>query len=336
MAAKKQTLVFSQPPLILASAAVGGEREKESPLAGDFDYFFKNNRADCQSFEEAETAFLNKACDLALKGASLSPGDIDLFLAGDLINQITPSSFSARQYYIPYIGVYSACATCVAGLALASIILESGMMEYILTGASSNIHSAERQFRYPNEYGCQKPDTCQITASAAGVAIIGAKGDGIAVKAVTLGKVVDWGISDPLNMGAAMAPAAAATIAAHFEGTGLKPDDYDLIISGDLGRTGHLILKDLLLEEGILIPEEKLKDCGMLLYPPGGKNFAGGSGAGCAASVLYGHILKKIKKGEYKNVFLIATGALLSPNSCKQNESIPAIAHGVSLEGGLN
>lgn len=333
---KAQTWKFPNPPIIAAFAAVGGEREKESPLAKDFDYFFQDNWAGCESFEEAETVFLDKACSLALKKAGLKPEDIDLLLAGDLMNQITPSSFTARNLYIPFIGIYSACATTAAGLALAALGVSGGMLKNVLTGVSSNNRSAERQFRYPNEYGSQRPGTSQITASAAGAAIVqgAGAGKGIKISAVTIGRVVDWGISDPLNMGAAMAPAAAATIAGHFEECGLGIEDYDLVITGDLGQIGHNLVQQLLVEEGIIFPQNRLQDCGMLLFPPGDKNFAGGSGAGCVGSVLYGPLLKRMERGGLNRVLLVATGSLLSPNSCKQHESIPGLAHAVSLEVG--
>ena len=334
---KNQTWVFKNPPCIIASAAVGGEREKESPLAADYDFFFENNRAGTETFEQAEVAFMDQACHMAIEKSAVARKDIDLFVAGDLINQVTPSNFTARGLYLPFLGLFNACATAAEGLAIAAMAISAGYAEYVLTGASSHNRGAERQFRYPTEYGCQIAESAQTTATAAGVGLLAREfgGSGVKVKAATIGRVVDWGVSDPMNMGAAMAPAAAATIYAHFEDTGLRAEDYDLIVTGDLGKYGHQLVSEILENEGVRMIRERFDDCGKLLFPPGKQNFAGGSGAGCVASVLYGHLLKRMAAGEFRRLLVVATGALLSPNTCKQHESIPAIAHAIALEKGV-
>lgn len=332
MQRRNQTWIFKKPPLIVAAAAVGGERESKSPLKEGFAYLFENNRAGCESFEQAEAEFMKKACQIVMEQGGLHSSQIELMLSGDLMNQVTSSSLTARQFYLPYIGIYSACATAAAGLALGAMALESGLVGNVLTGAASHNRSAERQFRYPTEYGCQKPDTAQITACGCGMGILAREGRGVKITAATIGRVIDWGVSDAQNMGAVMAPAAVASIMTHFEDTGTGPGDYDLILTGDLGKVGHALAKSLFLEEGLVLDDVKLQDCGMLLYPPGGNNFAGGSGAGCVASVFYGHFYQALLRGEYQRILLAATGALHSPMVNKQNESIPAVSHCIALE----
>jgi stage V sporulation protein AD len=224
------------------------------------------------------------------------------------------------------------------GLALASFIVNYGGANHVLTGASSHNAAVERQFRYPTKYGGQKPPTAQWTITGAGVALVtsskGRSGPFPYVVSATIGKVVDMGLKDPLNMGGAMAPAAVDTILAHFQDTGLTPDDYDLIVTGDLGEVGSKAAYDLLTQKGCRINEDKFQDCGLIIFKKDQPTLAGGSGAGCSAVVLYGHLLNEMKKGKYKKILLVATGALLSPLSVQQKDSIPCIAHAVAIEYG--
>ncbi|MGI5891634.1 MAG: stage V sporulation protein AD [Bacillota bacterium] len=329
----RQTWVFEAPPYLVSSAAVGGTMEKAGPLAEGFDYFFSSNRAGQDTFEQAEQVMLEKACNLALEKAKWSAGEVDMFLAGDLMNQITSSGFTARNIGIPYLGIFAACGTSMQGLALASLLVASQASKKVMAATGSHNCTAERQFRYPTEYGAQKPPYCQYTATAAGAGIVSYDQESpIQITAATIGKVIDLNIKDPFNMGAAMAPAAANTISAHLEERGVPVDYYDLIITGDLGQVGHQILFDLLEYKGIFLSKEKYVDCGCLLYSDNKEVFSGGSGCGCAAAVTYGHFAKLLTANKLQKIFVVSTGALLSPVSSEQKESIPGIAHGVALE----
>lgn len=330
----RQTWVFVHPPFLSASAAVGGTMEKDANLSAGFDFFFSSNRGGYETFEEAETAMLQKACELALVKAGLNAGDLDFFLAGDLMNQITSSSFVARNICVPYLGIFSACSTSMQGLALASLLVASHAGKRVMAATGSHNCTAERQFRYPTEYGAQKPPYSQYTATAAGAGIISYDlVSPIRITAATIGRVVDFGVTDSFNMGAAMAPAAANTIATHLQERGVSAGYYDRIITGDLGCIGQQILIKLLEKRGIFLTEQQYVDCGCLLYNNNEQEvFAGGSGCGCAASVLYGHFAKSLIAGQLQKIFVVSTGALLSPVSTEQRESIPGIAHGVALE----
>ena len=327
-----QTWIYDYHPTILATSAVGAKREKEGPLSADFDYFFQDDRAGCDTFEKGETAVLQKACDLVFEKHRIRKETVDYFLAGDLMNQITSSSFVARQLAIPYLGIFAACASAMEGLAVAALLVESDAAENVLTASVSNNKSAERQFRYPTEYGVQKPDTCHTTATAAGAALVGRMGSGVVIDSATIGKVIDKGVNDPLDMGAAMAPATADTIEKHLRERNRSIDEYDYIVTGDLGNVGQLLLFDLLTKDGLVFNKNKFLDCGKMLYDVNQNVFSGGSGCGCIASVVYGHLLRRMMTGEFKRMLVVGTGALLSPISSKQGESIPSVAHGVVLE----
>ncbi|ABO49994.1 Stage V sporulation AD family protein [Desulforamulus reducens MI-1] len=327
-----QTWVFPSKPTILATGTVVGPFEGKGPLANDFDLIHGDLWLGQDSYEKAEKKMLEEACEVAVNKSGLQKQDIQFFLGGDLLNQIISSSFAARTMAVPYLGLFGACSTSMEGLALGSLLIDSKSAKYLICGTGSHNTAVEKQFRYPTEYGGQKPPTAQWTVTGAGVALLGPEGDGPRVTSATIGKVVDMGLSDPFNMGGAMAPAAVDTITAHFRDLDLSPREYDLIATGDLGRVGHTIARDLLVQHGMEIPEEIFTDCGLLIYNQDQPVQAGGSGCGCAAVVTYGHILNRMKKGELKKVLIIATGALLSPLSYQQNESIPCIAHAVSLE----
>jgi len=327
-----QTWIFESKPIIAGSAAIGGPFEAQGALAKDFDLLHDDLWLGQDSYEKAEKKLLEQACETAIKKAGLKKEDIQFFLSGDLINQIIPSSFTARTLAIPYLGIYGACSSSMEGLTLASLIVDAGFAQNALIGTSSHNAASEKQYRYPTEYGAQKPPTAQWTVTGAGAAVVAAKGNGPHVTAATVGRVVDMGISDPFNMGAAMAPAAVDTIEAHMRDLNTDASHYDLIATGDLGRVGHSIAGDLLKKHGIEIPEEKLTDCGILMYKPDQPVFAGGSGCACAATTTYGHLINRLKRRELNRILVIATGALLSPMSYQQKETIPCVAHAVSIE----
>jgi len=327
-----QTWVFESKPVIIGSAAIGGPFEAQGNLAKDFDLLHGDIWLGQDSYELAERKFLEEACETAIKKAGLKKEDIQFFLSGDLINQIMPSSFTARTLAVPYLGIYGACSSSMEGLSLASLIIDSGFAQTALVGTSSHNAACEKQYRYPTEYGAQKPPTAQWTVTGAGAAVVAKDGEGPHVVASTIGRVIDMGLSDPFNMGAAMAPAAVDTIEAHFRDLNISPSHYDLIATGDLGRVGHRIAADLLTQHGLDIPVEKLTDCGILMYKESQPVLAGGSGCACVATTTFGHLLNRMRKGELNRILIIATGALLSPMSYQQKETIPCIAYAVSIE----
>jgi stage V sporulation protein AD len=327
-----QSWQFPNQPVILASAAAGGPFEADGALAEDFDILHDDIWLGQESFEKAEKKLLEEACEKAMAKAGVKKEDVQFFFSGDLMNQIISSSFAARSLGIPYFGLFGACSSSMEGLALASFIINGGGARYALAASSSHNGSVNKQFRYPTEYGAQLPPTAQWTVTGAGAALVAAEGDGPRVAAATIGRVVDMGISDPFNMGAAMAPAAVDTIQAHFRDLQVDASHYDLIATGDLGRVGHTIAADLLTEYGISIPEQKLTDCGLLIYKEDQPVIAGASGAACSATVTYGHLLNRMRRGELNRILVVATGALLSPLSYQQKESIPCIAHAVAIQ----
>lgn len=327
-----QTWVFTNRPAIIATAAVGGPFEAKGPLAEDFDILHGDLWLGQDSYEKAEKKLLEDACELAIKKAGLQKSDVQFFLSGDLMNQTISSSFTARTLAVPFFGLFGACSSSMESLTLGSLIVDSQSGNYVLCGTASHNATVEKQFRYPTEYGSQKPPTAQWTVTGAGAALLSREGQGPKVIAATVGRVVDMGLSDPFNMGSAMAPAAVDTITAHFRDLRISPREYDLIATGDLGKVGFKIAGDLLKKHGLEIPEDIFTDCGILIYSEDQPVFAGGSGCGCSATVTYGHIFNRMKKGELKKVLIVATGALLSPLSYQQKESIPCIAHAVSIE----
>lgn len=331
----KQTWWFENKPVIIGAATVVGPDEGEGPLAADFDLVHQELDMQQKSWEKAERLLLEQAAEFAMQNAKVDKTGVNFYVGGDLMNQIISNSFAARTIGAPYIGVFGACSTSMESLALASQLVDSGAANHVLAGTCSHNCTAEKQFRYPTEYGSQKPPTAQYTVTGAGAAVIAASGDGPVVECATIGKVVDLGITDPFNMGAAMAPAAVDTIQTHFNDTGRSPSDYDLIVTGDLASVGHPIAKDLLLQNGVPMDNTVFSDCGLMVYDVEKQKVqAGGSGCACSAVVTYGHLLKRIQKGELKRVLVVATGALLSPLSYQQGESIPCIAHAVSIASG--
>jgi len=327
-----QSWIFKSKPVIIGSAAIGGPFEAQGNLAKDFDLLHGDIWLGQDSYEQAEKKFLEQACETAIKKAGLKKEDVQFFLSGDLINQIIPSSFTARTLAVPFLGIYGACSSSIEGLSLASMIVDSGFAQNALVGTSSHNAASEKQYRYPTEYGAQKPPTAQWTVTGAGAAVVAQQGQGPRVVSATIGRVIDMGLSDPFNMGAAMAPAAVDTIEAHFRDLNIDPSHYDLIATGDLGKVGHRIAGDLLTKHGLNIPVEKLTDCGILMYKEDQPVFAGGSGCACVATTTFGHLLNRMRRRELKRMLIIATGALLSPMSYQQKETIPCVAHAVAIE----
>jgi len=331
----KQSWIFQQHPVIAATGVSGGPFEANGYLAEDFDILHDDLWMGQDSYEKAQRVLIEEAIQTVLQKGNIQKEDVQFLIAGDLINQITPTSFAARTAQIPYFGLFGACSTSMEGLALASFMVNYQGAKNVLTGASSHNAATEKQFRYPTEYGGQKPPTAQWTATGAGVALVTENKNQKNLPyttSATIGKVIDMGLTDPFNMGGAMAPAAADTIIAHLEDLQLDPSYYDLIVTGDLAKVGRETVLDLLQNKGLKMNPDRFLDCGLMLYKEDQPVQAGGSGAGCSAIVLYGHILNQMKKGVYKRILLVATGALLSPLSFQQGESIPCIAHAVSIE----
>lgn len=330
----KQTWIFENKPVILSTGTVGGPFEANGAIPNDFDLLYDDMWLKQDSFEKAQQIMMEESCQFALKKGGITKEDVNFFIAGDLINQITPTSFAAKTLGIPYLGLFSACATSMESLALAASLINSNGANYILSGSASHNAATEKQFRYPTEYGGQKPPTAQWTVTGAGTALVAKSGNGPRVTSATIGNVSDMGITDPFNMGSAMAPAAVNTIRTHLEERNVDPSYYDLIITGDLGKIGRDISLELLKQSGIKISDKKFVDCGMVIYRDGQPVLSGASGAACSAVVTYGHFLNLMKQGKLNRILVVATGALLSPLSIQQKNSIPSIAHAVSIEKG--
>lgn len=332
----KYTLQLNNSPTILGYAAVVGKKESEGPLGKLFDQCHSDTTLGETTWEKAESRLQNEAVNLALFKAGLANTDMDCIFAGDLLNQCISSTFGLRGLDIPFLGQYGACSTMAQTLAIASIFTESGAVRRAVAVTSSHFCSAERQYRFPLEYGGQRTPTAQWTATGAGSVIVGTgqpkEGKKITVEAVTIGRITDLGIKDAANMGAAMAPAAAQTLLDYFNDTGASPKDYDLILTGDLGMVGSELMEQLLEKEGISIGSVH-NDCGLMLYDRIKQDVhAGGSGCGCSASVLCSLILQQLSQGKLHRVLFMATGALMSPTSSQQGETIPGIAHLVCLK----
>lgn len=327
----RQTWHFDNRVFVQGTGTAVGPEEAKGPLGGSFDTTYDNLYAGEENWELAERKLMKDAVETALKKAEKKAEEIDFFLAGDLLNQIVTSNYHARELERPYFGLFAACATAMEGLALGSLLIDSGAAKLVLTSASSHNATAERQFRYPTEFGSQRPETSTYTVTGAGAIVIGTKQSAIQITEATVGKVIDFGLANPFDMGSAMAPAAADTILTHLEETKRTVDDYDLIVTGDLSRVGSGILRKLLQEKGIRIVN-KYQDCGIMIYQQEQPVFAGGSGAGCPAVVTYGHLLQEMKRGKFHRILVVATGALLSPLMIQQKETIPCIAHAISFE----
>lgn len=327
----KSTILLDTKPSVLSYAAIVGKKEGEGPLARHFDVICDDTTLGEETWEKAESQMQKNAVSKALEKAKLSSADLELLFAGDLLNQCISSSYGLRDLQVPFYGLYGACSTMAESLGLISIFADNQLVTYGAAVTSSHFCTAERQFRQPLEYGGQRAPTAQWTVTGSGAVIVGQSNKPPYVKAVTIGKIVDLGVKDINNMGAAMAPAAADTIGTYLKDTKTNPGDYDLILTGDLGTVGSDLLIDLLKHDQIDISQVH-NDCGKLIYDLESQDVhAGGSGCGCAASVLCAYILKRISEGVLKNVLFVATGALMSTTSFQQGESIPGIAHLVHL-----
>ena len=327
----RYTLALSNRPCILASATAVGKKEAEGPRGALFDKVYEDGKCAKDAWEEAESELQRAALAEALRKAGLEPSALDMLFAGDLLNQCLSSAVHASNLLLPYIGLYGACSTMAESLALASCFVEGGLASRCAALTSSHFCASERQFRFPLEYGSQRPASAQWTATASGAAIVG-RGEGPCVSAVTFGKIVDFGVKDANNMGGAMAPAAADTLATFFQDTGSRPADFDLVLTGDLGAVGSELLHTLMEERGFPLGTVH-DDCGLRLYDRKAQEVeAGGSGCGCSAAIVCGEIIPMLRERKLRRVLFAATGALMSLTSAQQRMSIPGIAHAVLLE----
>lgn len=327
-----QTIQFSSPPSVIASAAVVGEKEGQGPLSSYFDFISRDAYFGEKSWEKAESNMLHKCFELCCGKAKLAPDSLDSIFAGDLLNQCIGSTFALRDCAVPCFGLYGACSTMGEALTLAAMSLDGGFADKVCAMTSSHFCSSERQYRFPLEYGGQRTPTAQWTVTGAGCAILAAAGSGPYITHATAGCIVDAGIKDANNMGAAMAPAAYDTLKAHFTDTGRSPDYYDIVVTGDLGAIGHDLLEELFRHDGLSLGESYL-DCGVLIFDRLRQDVhAGGSGCGCSASVFCSYLMQCLRSGKFERILFAPTGALLSPTSSQQGESIPGICHAIALE----
>jgi len=345
-----QTIFFKNKPYITGAAAIGGEKESKGKMKEWFDICNEDNTFGQSTWEKAESTMLKSAMLRAVEKSGKTIEEIGVLLSGDLLNQLMSSSFMARDLHIPFLGLYGACSTMTESLLLASSLVNAGYFNNALAGASSHFCTAERQFRMPLEHGNQRPLSAQWTATAAGAMVVSdSKMDeniisdnngrlrcisNVRIESGTVGKIIDAGISDANNMGCAMAPAAIDTLITHLKDTSRSIEYYDVILTGDLGNIGKEIVIDMLSDAGYnkTIVNKVYDDCGTMMYTKNQDVHSGGSGCGCSASIFSGYVYKKMRKGDIKRALIISTGALLSTISPMQGESIPGIAHAVSLE----
>ena len=327
----KYTVEMQTQPTLKSFAATCGKKESEGPFGKQFDKVFEDTTLQESSWEKAESRLQTETVKIVLKKANMDTSSIHYIFAGDLLNQCMSSSFGLRSLNIPFLGQFGACSTMAQSLFLAATSIEAGIADYSIAVTSSHYCSSERQFRFPLQYGGQRTPTAQWTVTGSGAILVSKKTEGPKVKYCTVGKITDLGIKDANNMGAAMAPSAAKTILSFFSDTNTSPNDYDLILTGDLGEVGSGILKELLQNEGVKLGDN-YNDCGLMIYYKEKQDVhAGGSGCGCSASLLCSLILNKVKRKELKNILFIATGALMSPTSAQQGETIPGVAHLINI-----
>ena len=326
-----RSILFDAPPILTAWASVAGKKESEGPLQAYFDYTNGDTYFGEKTWEKAECHMQEIALETLLQKAGKKKQDVDLVFSGDLLNQCISSSFSLRNTGLPALGLYGACSTMGESLLLASMAVSGGFADQAVAMTSSHFASSERQYRYPLGYGGQRSPTAQWTVTGSGAALVCSKGDGPFVEAATVGTILYLGITDANNMGAAMAPSAFETIRSHFDDLGAAPEDFDLIVTGDLGKVGKEILLDQFHQVGVNL-EDRYTDCGVLVFDLEGQDVhAGGSGCGCSAIVLCGYLLDQLRQGKLHRLLFCGTGALLSPTSSQQGESIPGVCHAVSI-----
>ncbi len=327
----EQTVKLSKPPVIINTAAIAGQKEGEGPLRDSFDAILSDDKLGQKSWELAESELQKRTAQLALDKSGLSNSDINYILAGDLLNQCVGASYGLRDLNIPFLGLYGACSTMAESLSVGSMLIDGGFADKLMCLTSSHFCSAEKQFRYPLEYGGQRPPSAQWTVTGSGCAILSSDGDGPKITHITTGKIIDMGVTDANNMGAAMAPAAADTLTAHFKELNIQPSEYDLILTGDLGVVGSDILIGLMNDNGFNIAGIH-NDCGKLIFDIKAQDVhSGASGCGCCGTVFCGHVYKLLKEKKLNKILLVATGALMNSMSVQQGESIPSIAHAVSV-----
>lgn len=327
----RQTWKFQNALYVQSTGTAVGPIEADGPLGEYYDHCYKDLYCEQDNWEMAERHLMTQAIDQCLAKANVQSHEIDLFLAGDLLNQNITSNYVARKQSIPFLCMFGACSTSMETLSVGAALLDGGFANKVVAATSSHNATAERQFRYPTEYGGQKPDTATYTVTGGGAILISKEPSLVKITSATIGKVVDYGVKNPYDMGSAMAPAAADTIQQHLKDLNRTPEDYDLIVTGDLSGIGTPILRELLKEEEIDISGVH-NDCGLMIYRPDQEVFAGGSGCACSAVVTFGYLIEQLKKGKYKRILVVATGALLSPVMIQQKETIPTIAHGVVFE----
>lgn len=329
------TVVFPNRPKIIAGAAIAGKKEGEGPLGKEFDAVIQDDLFGEETWEKAESRFYYTAAKTCLTKAGVEEDQVDCLLGGDLLNQIMSSSMAARELHVPFLGLYGACSTMAESLCVGAMLVDGGYLRNALCTVSSHFCSAERQYRFPLEYGCQRTPTAQWTVTGAGASFLTLDEKTPAIcrcTHATIGRVKDMGVMDANNMGAAMAPAAADTLTRHLRDTGRSPEDYDLIITGDLGRVGHDILLELMKDQRLPLDPDHYLDCGLAVFAPGQDTHCGGSGCGCSAVTLNSLILHRFQERTLRRVLFMATGALLSTTSNQQGETIPGIAHAIVLE----
>lgn len=332
----KQTIKLQNPPSIVSSACIVGPKEGQGPLKLYFDEIIDDEMWGEKSWEKAESKLMRETLARIINKSGKTTDEVNFIVAGDLLNQCIAANFGLRESGIPFFGVYGACSTMAESLSLGAMLVDGGFADNVVSLTSSHFCSAEKQFRFPLELGAQRSPTAQWTVTGSGGVMLSNQGTGPYITYITTGKIVDMGIKDANNMGAAMAPAAVDTILNHFKDTGFQPDYYDLIVTGDLGDLGKGICSDMLKDQGYFI-NDRFNDCGIMIYDRKKQDsHAGGSGCGCSAAVLAGFIYKEITEAKLNNVLFVATGALLSPVSTQQGESIPGIAHAVSIQRTLN
>lgn len=328
----KQTYEFDNEINIVAGVSLVGNKEGEGPLKDYFDYVESDDKMGEKTFEKGERKMFVKTISSLIKKSKVDKENIDLYVGGDLMNQLVSSNYAAEQLRIPFLGLYNACATMTESLIVGSTFLDSNGVQTVICATGSHFSSAERQYRYPLEFGNQRQSYAQWTVTGVGATLLSTKHkSSVKIKKVTIGKVADYGVVDIANMGAAMAPAAMETLCAFFNDTKTTQKDYDLIATGDLGKLGSDIFKDLMMEKGYLL-ETNYIDCGHTIFNIEQDTLQGGSGAGCSAVVFNSYILKKLQEGDFKRVLLISTGALMSTTTNQQGDSIPCIAHLVMME----
>ena len=333
---KGKTVILDSKPSFVSNAAVVGKKEGEGPLGAEFDRIFEDTTMGQDCWEKAESELIRASVFTAIEKAGIGIRDVQAIYSGDLLSQCIGSTFGIRELEVPFCGIYGACSTMALTLLQASLAIESGGFDCCIAATSSHFCSAEKQFRYPLEYGGQRPPTAQWTVTGSGAVVLRDHRKGHPyVHGVHLGTIQDLGIKDANNMGAAMAPAARKTISDFLRDTATLPTDYDIILTGDLGTVGSELLKELLMKEDGIDISSVHADCGMLIFDRERQDVhAGGSGCGCSASVLCSHVLNAMRSGLYSNVLFIATGALLSAVSAKEGESIPGIAHLINIRRG--